>query len=146
MQMCTKLSREFAKNLYSYRTKQNLKNTKNPQQQQIREDWKWVKDMASILKVTGQILLQIPMTTHLWVFLIHYHLKWANTGLYSKRILISLSGHAKKWSITKVWRKIGSERTEVTCNIPLASFPTTLDRHLLCALFSFFGLSNGPTF
>jgi len=41
---------------------------------------------------------------------------------------------------------MGTGKTEVTCNIPLASFPTTLDRHLLCVLFSFFGLSKGPTF
>lgn len=34
----------------------------------------------------------------------------------------------------------------VTCSIPLASLPIALDRHLLCDLFSFLGLSKAPPF
>lgn len=34
----------------------------------------------------------------------------------------------------------------VTCSIPLASLPRALDRHLLCDLFSFLGLSKAPPF
>lgn len=43
------------------------------------------------------------------------------------------------------WKGMGEERL-VTCNIPFASLLRPRERHLLCVLFSFLGLSKGMPF
>lgn len=44
------------------------------------------------------------------------------------------------------WRNQPVGEAMVTCSIPLVSLPIALDRHLLCGLFSFLGLSKAPPF
>ena len=73
--------------------------------------------------------------------------KWLNSCLCTGYLRVTTAGSLFYGPPACVPEETSLEgEARVTCSVPLASLPRPLDRHLLCDLFSFLGLSKAPPF